>query len=362
MRESIKYISIVLIMLLYSCSATRRAGRTAVPEGPVPAYAAEYLNRYSALAVSEMRRTGIPASITLAQGMLESDYGRSSLARKGNNHFGIKCHNDWNGDKMYHDDNRKGECFRVYASVEDSYRDHSDFLVTGSRYRDLFRLSSTDYRAWAHGLKKAGYATDPNYPSLLIRKIEDYRLHAYDVGYGVPAASVQPVTTAQPKGQQSSQQPSQQPAQQTASQTIPQPSTPAQKPPDTTRTNSATQAPIKVISLSKSRVQENNGVRYIVAQGGDTFGSLAEEFQLLEWEISRYNDLAPGADIQPGQIIYLQPKKNKAAEGNAIYVAKDGDTMFSISQKYAVKLSSLYKMNVMEDGTECVPGQKIRIR
>jgi LysM repeat protein len=352
MRQSIKYISIVLIVLLYSCSASRKASRTVVSEGGVPSYAAEYLNRYSTLAVREMRRTGIPASITLAQGMLESDYGRSSLARKGNNHFGIKCHNDWSGDRMYHDDNRRGECFRVYASVEDSYRDHSDFLVTGSRYRDLFRLGSTDYRAWAHGLKKAGYATDPNYPSLLIRKIEDYGLHAYDVGQAVPAVPAQTTPQASAQSKVSAQT-------QVSGQT--QVSAPAQKP-DTSRASSPEQAPIKVISLSKSRVQENNGVSYIIAQGGDTFGSLAEEYQLLEWEISRYNDLAPGADIQPGQIIYIQPKKNRAAEGNAIYVARDGDTMHSISQKFAVKLSSLYNMNVMKEGMECVPGQKVRIR
>jgi LysM repeat protein len=358
MRQSLKYISIVLLVSLYSCSASRKAARTIVPGGSVPSYATEYLNKYSPLAVSEMHRTGIPASITLAQGMLESDYGRSTLARKGNNHFGIKCHNDWQGDKMYHDDNRRGECFRVYASAEESYRDHSDFLVTGSRYRDLFRLSSTDYRAWAHGLKKAGYATDPNYPALLINKIEDYGLHAYDIGQVAPVVAAQQVTTAQAKQQPSATQPPQQAAAQTAEQA----SATSLKVSDTTQAITEMQLPIKVISLSKSRVHENNGVRYIIAEGGDSFESIAEEFQLLEWEISRYNDLTPGADIQPGQVIYIQQKKNRAAEGNAIYVAKDGDTMYSISQKYAVKLSSLYKMNVMKEGTECVAGQKVRIR
>lgn len=325
-----------------------------MPEGAVPSYVTDYLNRYSALAVSEMRRTGIPASITLAQGMLESDYGRSSLASNGNNHFGIKCHNDWRGDKMYKDDNRRGECFRVYPSAEESYRDHSDFLVTGSRYRDLFSLSSTDYRAWAHGLKKAGYATDPDYPALLIRKIEDYGLHAYDTGQAAPVIASKQGATSQPKPQQPATNPAQQAATQAAVAT--------QKAPDTTQVTAEMQAPIKVISLSKSRVQLNNGVRYIIASGEETFESLAEEFQMLEWEISRYNDLAPGADIQSGQIIYLEPKKNRAAEGNSIYVAKEGDTMNFISQKYAVKLSSLYKMNVMKEGTECVPGQKVRIR
>ena len=354
MRQSIKYISVVLLILLYSCSSSRKVSRTVVSEGVFPSYVADYLNRYSTLAVSEMRRTGIPASITLAQGMLESDYGRSSLARKGNNHFGIKCHNDWRGDKMYKDDNRRDECFRVYPSAEESYRDHSDFLVNGSRYRDLFMLNNTDYRAWAHGLKKAGYATDPDYPTLLIKKIEDYGLHAYDTGQVSPVVASQQSAAVQPKPQQSPARPAQQAAA--------QPSVTSQKTPDTTQVTSEMQAPIKVITLSKSRVQVNNGVRYIIASGGDTFESIAEEFQMLEWEISRYNDLAPGADIQPGQVIYLEPKKNRAAEGNLIYVAKDGDTMNSISQKYAVKLSSLYKMNVMKEGTECVAGQKVRIR
>jgi LysM repeat protein len=363
MRNSFKYIFIVLIVLLYSCSASRKASRTVVTAGSVPSYAAEYLNRYGALAVSEMRRTGIPASITLAQGMLESDYGRSSLARKSNNHFGIKCHNDWQGKTVYHDDNRRGECFRAYSSAEDSFRDHSDFLVNGSRYRDLFKLSSTDYKSWAHGLKKAGYATDPAYPAQLIKKIEDYRLHAYDIGQGAMPAAAQQVTTTQVNPQAAVQITSQSTLQTNPSAIQPATSpAKAQKEPDTTQVVEEMQVPIKVISLNRSRVMENNKVQYIIAEGGDTFESLAEEFQLLTWEISRYNDLAPGADLQPGQIVYLQPKRNRAAEGKTIHIVKDGDTMYSISQKYAVKLSSLYKMNVMKEGTECVPGQKVRIR
>ena len=127
-----------------------------------------------------MRRTGIPASITLAQGMLESNYGRSTLATKGNNHFGIKCHSDWRGEKIYYDDNRRGECFRSYPTAEESYMDHSDFLTTGSRYKDLFKLSRTDYKGWAHGLRKAGYATDPKYATLLINKIDDCLLYTSD--------------------------------------------------------------------------------------------------------------------------------------------------------------------------------------
>ena len=364
------YIFVILILVLYSCSASRKASRSGSPAAASPTYAMDYVNRYSSLAVSEMRRTGIPASITLAQGMLESNYGRSTLATQGNNHFGIKCHSDWKGKKIYHDDNRRGECFRSYPSAEESYRDHSDFLTNGSRYKDLFRLSSTDYKGWAHGLKKAGYATDPKYATLLISKIEDYGLHAYDTGSATPLSDQASVAPA-PK-QTTVQKPAATAPNQTTGQ---EPAATAQKTADSVlipevRTSSdpvpsqpESQTPIKAISLSTGRkILENNGVQYIIAREGDTYKSIAEEYQLLVLEVSRYNDMPPDAPLKPGQIIYVQPKRSKAAEGNAIHTVKAGETMYFLSQKYAVKLSSLYKMNVMEEGTECVPGQKVRIR
>ena len=140
----------------------------------------KYIERYAAIAVSEMYRSGVPASITLAQGLLESGYGMSELALKSNNHFGIKCHNNWKGDKVFYDDDAKGECFRKYDRPEDSFYDHSDFLRYRDRYKFLFDYKITDYKSWAYGLKKAGYATDPAYPKKLIRLIEEYRLHEYD--------------------------------------------------------------------------------------------------------------------------------------------------------------------------------------
>jgi len=392
MKKLAPYIFLIIVILLNSCSPARRASRSGTASGPPAAYAIEYLNTYSALAVSEMKRTGIPASITLAQGMLESNYGRSRLATQGNNHFGIKCHSSWTGRKIYHDDNRKGECFRAYPSAEESYRDHSDFLVSGSRYRDLFRLSGTDYKGWAHGLKKAGYATDPKYADLLIRKIEEYRLWAYDTGAAVPAATAQPARstgTATP-GTTATARPvtarpgrsSVTPAADTSATgigntnpAVPVVSQPdagkpdtsgvqreAQIPAGTTRTNDA-EEPIKVITLSTGeKVMENNNVEYIIVEEGDTFESLARRHQLLAWEITRYNDLAPGSHLKPGQVIYLQPKRSGAARGLSMHTVETGETMYSISQKYAIKLSSLYKMNLMDEGTECRPGQKLRIR
>ncbi len=361
MRNLTRYTFLLLILLLYSCSSTRRAARTVAPSGPTPSYAIDYLNRYSSLAVSEMKRTGIPASITLAQGMLESNYGRSTLATKGNNHFGIKCHNDWRGRRIYHDDNRRGECFRAYKSAEDSYRDHSDFLVNGSRYRDLFRLSSTDYKGWAHGLKKAGYATDPKYPELLIRKIEEYGLHAYDTGMkGIAdSAGKMPVATGKNTDAKApvNAPPSGNNEVTGLTDTAHQQSSPVITPP------AEAEEPIKVISLNTRRtIQENNGVKYVVVEEGDTGESLAEKYQILAWEISRYNDLPPGTALKPGQVIYIQLKRTKAAQGFAIHVVSTGETMHSISQKYAIRLSSLYKMNLMEEGSECAVGQKLRLR
>lgn len=339
MRETLRYIFPVLLLMLYSCGSSRRSATTPVPSSALPSYAVDYINRYSAMAVTEMQRTGIPASITLAQGMLESDYGRSYLARKANNHFGIKCHSTWQGERAYKDDDRKNECFRSYSNVKDSYKDHSDFLVTGSRYKDLFRLSNTDYKGWAHGLKKAGYATDPDYASLLIRKIDEYGLHAFDAGSK---------KTAQKEITESAE---------AAAVVIA-----VAEPSDTITAQPALQEPAEVISLGTGRTGVNNGVKYVVVREGDTFSSLASEFQLLAWELSRFNDLPSGTALQPGQIIYLEPKRTKAAEGNAIHLVRPGETMHLISQQYAIKLNSLYKMNLMDEGKECTAGQKVRIR
>ena len=356
-----RYAFLFLLLILSSCSASRRAARTQVAPGTTPSYVVDYLNRYSALAVSEMKRTGIPASITLAQGMVESNYGRSTLARKGNNHFGIKCHSDWKGGRIYHDDNRRGECFRAYRSAEESYRDHSDFLVNGSRYRDLFRLPSDDYRGWAHGLKKAGYATDPKYPSKLIGKIEEYGLHRFDTGVGVAAQPPQQVSLSQ-SGQPASvtANPAARPATVTSDSTLTAGAVTQRE--AVNKPEPEPEEPIKIISLINSRIKENNSVEYIVVEEGETFESIAEEFNLLAWEINRYNDLTPGTSARQGQVIYLQPKRTRAAAGNSIHVAQAGDTMSSISQKYAVRLASLYKMNLMDEGAECIPGQKVRIR
>ena len=195
------------ILLLASCSSSRKISNTktnkeTITESPyknvspvqqvqhvkklqksnksLNKYSLQYIKKYAPIAVSEMHKYKVPASITLAQGILESGNGRSQLASKSNNHFGIKCHTGWKGAKVYHDDDEKGECFRKYKYVESSYEDHSQFLSGRRRYASLFALRKTDYKGWSKGLKKAGYATDKNYPKKLIKIIETYELYEFD--------------------------------------------------------------------------------------------------------------------------------------------------------------------------------------
>lgn len=255
----------------------------------------EYIEKYKDSAIREMNRSGVPASITLSQGMLESGNGNSELATKANNHFGIKCHSDWKGPSVSMDDDAKNECFRKYKSVYDSYVDHSDFLMNRSRYAFLFQLKITDYKAWAKGLKKAGYATNPKYPELLIGIIERHKLYEYDKLY------------KQKKDE-------------------PLPS----------------EVVIENHKNHDTRLSENK-VKYIVIKQGDTFYSLEGELLLREGMLRRYNDMTSKQVLKEGQRLYIQPKRGKAKIKS--YKAEYGDTMWSISQKFAIKLKKLKKLN-----------------
>jgi hypothetical protein len=280
----------------------------------------EYIDTYAELAISEMKRSGIPASITLAQGILESANGNSTLATEGNNHFGIKCH-DWEGGKMYHDDDAKGECFRKYGSAHESYIDHTDFLMTRSRYGFLFDYESTDYENWAKGLSKAGYATDPNYPERLISLIERYNLHLYDAGVKI--------------------------------------SRPAKGKPST---GTGSGEDFSAVSVDKYPVKTNNGTDYIVAYEDDTYASLSAEFAMMPWQLPKYNDGNIADDLRKGQIIYMQPKRRKAERGKNTHTVADGETMQTVSQKYAIKLRRLYKLNLMGIGSQPKTGDILNLR
>jgi len=328
-------IKLLLLISIVSC----RASRQPVSPISVNGSASDYINSYKDLAISEMRRTGVPASITLAQGMLESDYGRSTLARVGNNHFGIKCHNDWAGQTIRQHDDKRNECFRKYRRPEDSFYDHSDFLKSGSRYSFLFDLEPTNYRAWAQGLKRAGYATNPDYANMIIKKIEENGLYNYDRSYIAQAAASK--EKPQVKGP-------------------PQPTSPSSK----TETFEQSKAQASTITFGDimaraPRVKENNRIQYIIVKDGETREKLEDEFQMLKWELGRYNELKEDFTPVPGQMLYLEPKRDKAEAGIDFHITAEGETMYMISQKYGIKLKSLLEMNRMTEGGDPVPGQKI---
>ena len=282
----------------------------------------EYINKYFPLAISEMERSGIPASITLAQGCWESGNGNSRLATEANNHFGIKCKAEWKGKKIYHDDDEKQECFRKYSHDEASYIDHSNFLMAGSRYSFLFQLDPKDYAGWARGLKKAGYATDPTYADRLIKIIEDYKLFQYDdYGDNRQLASIR----------------------------------------------HETEKPVVISSnLQKTsanhKIELRNRLRTIVVAPGDTYESLTAELGLKDWELYTYNDIAKGRQPRVNEIFYIEAKYRKADKRHLKHVAEGDDTMHYIAQRYALKLKPLLRRNRMSYGEEPVKDQVVYLR
>jgi len=272
-------MNILTLLLLSAAVADTSAARIA-PE--------DYIKEYSALAVSEMQRSGIPASITLAQALLESDAGNSLLAVEGRNHFGIKCHGDWEGARIYKDDDRKDDCFRVYAKAEDSYADHSDFLRFSRRYANLFALDPTDYRGWATGLQDCGYATSRKYARQLVDLIERYELHRFDTLEAQPA----PAAPAAPELPQQLQ-----PAPDAASQ------------PET--------APVQLRSVYAeefsfapgSRSFRKDGARCIRTLPGETMDAIAQAYNLFDWELRALNKELGTEEPAPGTVIYLSRRK-----------------------------------------------------
>lgn len=275
-----------------------------------------YIDQYKDLAIAEMLKYNIPASITLAQGLLESGAGMSELARNGNNHFGIKCH-DWTGARTYHDDDADNECFRAYRDVYESYEDHSKFLARQPRYRSLFRLKRTDYKGWAKGLKKCGYATSPTYAKQLIGIIELYKLHKYDEAkkydrFMVERSSVKDVAPG--------------------------------------------------INLHPIHIYNKN--YYLNARQGDTFKSIDREVGISYKKLAKYNERDKNDKLVPGEIIYLKKKQKKAdkAYKNRPHRVKAGESMYSIAQYYGIRLESLYKMNHLSPDYSIQVGDLLRVR
>jgi LysM repeat protein len=281
----------------------------------------EYIDMWKDEAIHQMVKYNIPASITLAQGILESANGNSELARYANNHFGIKCHG-WTGETILKDDDHKNDCFRKYMTAHESFEDHSVFLQK-SRYQFLYNYEITDYKSWAKGLKKAGYATNPKYPELLIKLIEQHELYKYDKMQGEVAA----------------------------------------KDPNLTTEPGMTQ-PLAIEASSMVNVHlievSQNKIKFVTVKAGDTYYKIAKEFDLGLWQLYKYNDLTKEDVLLPGDVIYLQPKKNKSKK--EFHTVEKGETMKDIAQQYGIKLKKLYKHNEGVFGHDLEEGQKINLR
>lgn len=272
-----------------------------------------YIDKYKDVAIQEMLRYNIPASITLAQGLLESGAGESELCRKGNNHFGIKCH-DWTGAKVYHDDDASGECFRSYRTALESFEDHSKFLTNSKRYSRLFQLKRTDYKGWAHGLKECGYATNPQYAYSLINLIELYKLSDYD------RATSYDKFLAQHTGKAPKQ-------------------------------------------AEPHAIKFYNHNYYLYARKGDTFRSLAEEVGVKAKKLAKYNERDINDVLEQGEIVYMK-KKQKRADRNymdPVHVVKAGESMYLISQLYGMQLKYLYTLNHLSPDYQIKVGDRLRV-
>lgn len=275
----------------------------------------QYIDQYKDIAIEQMQRWKIPASITLAQGIFESGAGQSELATKGNNHFGIKCHG-WAGRTVYHDDDLKGECFRAYPSAFDSFEDHSRFLANGQRYRLLFSLKQTDYKGWARGLKAAGYATNPQYADRLIELIQLYRLYQYDT-----ATTFDKFMTEHTKDQPVNGQPLH---------------------------------PIKIYNKNY----------YMYARRGDTFRLIGEEIGISYRKIAKYNERDKHDKLTEGEIVWLKKKQKRAPKDykGRLHYVRAGESMYSIAQTYGIRLKSLYKMNHLSPDYDLKIGDALRLR
>ena len=270
----------------------------------------QYFDQYKDIAIEQMLRYHIPASITLAQGVFESGAGKSELARRANNHFGIKCHN-WTGRRSYHDDDEMNECFRAYDNVYESYRDHSVFLTTSKRYSSLFELKLTDYKGWARGLKACGYATSPTYANKLIEIIQLYKLYQYDTAKDYDKFQTQ-----------------------------------------------------QVKSGDNRQIYAFNKNYYLKARRGDTFRSIAQEVGISYRKLAKYNERDKRDVLEEGEIVWLKKKQNKAPKNykGRLHYVKNGESMYSISQLYGIKLKKLYKLNDLPPTYQIRVGDALRLR
>ena len=301
----------------------------------------DYIAQYADLAIAQQRKHKVPAAVTMAQGILESAAGRSELAVKANNHFGIKCTSDWQGRTINKDDDKANECFRRYARVEDSYEDHSLFLLR-KRYESLFALPIGDYKGWAHGLKACGYATDPKYPEKLIQLIELYELDKLTMDERLKKGGF--VSDKDTTWQEST----------AADDVI---AHVQENMPD------YVYPPMEDLEIFDDHASGyRNGVRYIIAGEGETFASLAYFLNMRERTLRKYNDALDTRELEPGDMVYIYKKKKQAARKYRYYYFKQGDDAWKIAQKYGIRLQSLYELNGIPYGTPLKTSQRLKLR
>ncbi len=291
-----------------------------------------YINTYKELAMAEMKRTGVPAAIKLAQGIHETQAGTSKLVLKSNNHFGIKCKTGWTGESVSHDDDARGECFRKYPSAEDSYRDHSNFLKNSQRYAGLFQLDPADYTGWANGLKKAGYATNPRYPIVLIKLIEDYQLQDYTL-----MAMGKPVTDT----------------------------VVGAKPDTSVRKIGGFRLMSEVFPVSKRNNYPSgefkiNDTRVVYAKKGVSFLSLAQQYTIPLARLFEFNELAQAESLAADQLIFLQRKRKTGAD--EFYQVQPGERLYDIAQQQGIRLESLLELNFLGAEDRPAPGERLSLR
>jgi hypothetical protein len=316
----------------------------AAKNGPaqVSADGINYVNGYKALAMAEMQRSGIPAAIILAQGLHESEAGNSELCKKSNNHFGIKCKDDWKGDVVYHDDDSRGECFRSYATAEDSYRDHSEFLRRGTRYAFLYNLDPSDYEGWAYGLKKAGYATNIKYSQILIKLIQNYNLQQYTL---IAAGKLKPseeVVLTVPGGAPRAGAGNGAVAGVTA---------------DGRAGSGVALSPD--VSYPKGEFMINK-TRVLYVQAGVSLLSIANQYELPLGRLLDFNDMKEEDVLAKDQLVFLQRKRRTGAI--EFHIVRDGESPYDISQAEGVRLQDLLEMNQLTPGVRPAAGEKIYLQ
>ncbi|MBL4716767.1 MAG: glucosaminidase domain-containing protein [Bacteroidia bacterium] len=313
---------------------------------------AKYVEDFKSLAVEEMHRSGIPASITLAQGLFESGFGTSRLAKEASNHFGIKCKALWTGPVIYEDDDALQECFRKYESALQSYKDHSDFLMNGQRYNFLFDLKKTDYKGWSRGLKKAGYATNPRYSDKLIEIIEEFSLYELDRIEPEQLALLKQVTIAEELSN------TEIPIEKVESEEEIE----IEELPNENEVKVKVQ-PVKVTvpTFEPGDLIEYNGLDAVVATYADSYLKLAHRHKLTLWKFYDYNDLNRSSRIIEGDVLYLEVKRNKS-KTKELHIVQPGENMYEISQLNGIKLTSLYKMNRMRLGSQPAVGERLALQ